>query len=154
MGEAEELRTGWWEGWQMATVLHEDPQGDGAMEGREVEVAAGIGGAPDEDVACRIARARLRLSAIRWSWSGDRGSLGGVAGASPDGAEVTGTFAGGMGEGWMKTGRGDGAVVPLPLDPLPPRALVEGDLPVPLGEPLEGPCLPPDRLPLPFAGAR
>ena len=44
--------------------------------------------------------------------------------------------------------------MPRPLAPLPPRDLVEGDLPVPLDGPLGEDCLPPDRFPLPFAGAR
>ena len=88
----------------MATVLQDDPLGDGAVAVR-VEVSSGAGGEPEVGVACRIERARLRFSEIRWIWSGVREPLGGVAGGCPDGAGSTGECAGGeRGGGEVKTG--------------------------------------------------
>ena len=120
------------------------------------EVAAGA-------LPCRrIARARLRLSAISWRCAGESGEShdveAGAGGAGDDDGEVSGGgkwkgrtvwLEGGGGEGEGGNARGD--LEPLPLAPLP-RALPAGDLPVPLGVPLEGGCLPPERLPRPFVG--
>ena len=110
----------------------------------------------------RRACALLRLAVeIDW-WAEGRGMMvderhgvgkeGGGTGAVAKGCEAGGGAALLGGEGWAGgEANTNGDLAPLPLAPLP-RALVAGALAVPLGVPLEGGCLLPDRLLLPFAG--
>ena len=55
-------------GGRMATVLHDEPStgGGGMVPGREGFPVGLDGKAEEVDACCRIARARLRLAAIRW----------------------------------------------------------------------------------------
>ena len=80
--------------------------------------------------------------------TGERGREGGSHGGVGRRALAWGQ-GGGIDGKRAVGGRGD--LDPLPLAPLP-RALPAGERPVPLGELLARDCLPPDRLPLPFAG--
>ena len=148
-------------GGRRATVRHVVPlAGEGAMQhrGAGLMVRAGGGGCGPES-CCRMARARLRLSEMRWSRAGERGGAPGKSDGSGDGD-------GGERGGWKREddafgvtgegGSGDagsarGELAPLPLAPLP-RALPDGVLPAPLEAPFAGACLPLARLPFPFDG--
>ena len=80
----------------------------------------------------------------------DTSEVGGGGRAVAEGGEGWGEEAREGGDGRIGgVGNAMGDLEPLPLAPLP-RALCTGDLPVPLGVPLAGDCLPPNRLPLPF----